>query len=182
MRLLIVGTGRSAARRRPGRRLQPAAARGGLVPRRRACRAAGRALRRRGARPRPPPGGDGMRWLRQWRGARARHAGAHPHRARRQRPRAGWMPAPTTTRQAHHHRRTRRGCARYRPAQSGRAQSVWEHGALQHDPAGRSVRWNDQPVELTARELMLLEALMAHPGRILQPRSCRRSSTTGANR
>jgi two-component system response regulator QseB len=29
------------------------------------------------------------------------------------------------------------------------------------------VQWKGEPVELTARELMLLEALMAHPGRIL---------------
>ncbi len=50
---------------------------------------------------------------------------------------------------------------------TGRTQSVWRHGALSYDPAGRSVCWHDEPVELTSRELMLLEALMAHPGRIL---------------
>jgi two-component system response regulator QseB len=50
---------------------------------------------------------------------------------------------------------------------SGRAQAVWQHGALSYDPAGKCVTWQGQGVDLTARELALLEALMANPGRIL---------------
>jgi len=50
---------------------------------------------------------------------------------------------------------------------SGRAQALWTHGALQYDPATRQVRWHDDPIELTARELALLEALLTHPQRVL---------------
>jgi two-component system response regulator QseB len=50
---------------------------------------------------------------------------------------------------------------------SGRASARWQHGALEYDPASRQVRWKGEPVELTARELALLEALLQQPGRIL---------------
>ena len=50
---------------------------------------------------------------------------------------------------------------------SGRAQSVWQQGALSYDSAGKQVQWAGQPVELTGRELALLEVLMAHPLRVL---------------
>jgi two-component system response regulator QseB len=50
---------------------------------------------------------------------------------------------------------------------SGRAQSVWTHGALRYDPATKQVHWRGAAVELTARELALLEALLMHPGRVL---------------
>ncbi|QPF73509.1 response regulator [Roseateles sp. DAIF2] len=50
---------------------------------------------------------------------------------------------------------------------SGRAQSVWQHGALEYDPAAKQVRWAGHPVELTGRELALLEVLMTHPQRVL---------------
>ncbi|WP_349742006.1 response regulator [Roseateles cavernae] len=50
---------------------------------------------------------------------------------------------------------------------AGRAQSVWQHGALAYDPATKQVRWRGQPVELTGREMALLEVLMAHPQRVL---------------
>src|SRR5574341_981787 len=49
----------------------------------------------------------------------------------------------------------------------GRSQSVWRHGPLEYDPAAKSVRWQGRPVELTARELALLEALLANPQRVL---------------
>jgi two-component system response regulator QseB len=49
----------------------------------------------------------------------------------------------------------------------GRAQPLWQHGTLEYDPATKVVRWRGAPVELTARELALLEALLAHPGRVL---------------
>ena len=50
---------------------------------------------------------------------------------------------------------------------TGRAQAVWTHGALQYDPATKQVLWQGQSVELTGRELALLEALLMHPQRVL---------------
>ncbi|HWI83087.1 response regulator [Ramlibacter sp.] len=50
---------------------------------------------------------------------------------------------------------------------SGFAQPVWQHGALEYDAAAKTVRWNGQPVELTPRELALLEVLLANPQRVL---------------
>jgi two-component system response regulator QseB len=50
---------------------------------------------------------------------------------------------------------------------SGRAQSVWTHGELRYDPAAKQVRWRGAPVDLTARELSLLEVLLMHPERVL---------------
>lgn len=46
------------------------------------------------------------------------------------------------------------------------AQPVWTHGALAFDPAARQVSWQGAPVELTARELALLEALMSDSQRV----------------
>ena len=39
--------------------------------------------------------------------------------------------------------------------------------ALRFDPATRQVHWRDRAVELTGRELALLEALLKHPQRVL---------------
>nr|WP_145547359.1 response regulator [Variovorax boronicumulans] len=50
---------------------------------------------------------------------------------------------------------------------AGQAQAAWQHGALEYDPATKAVRWQGQPVELTGRELALLEALMAQSRRVL---------------
>ena len=50
---------------------------------------------------------------------------------------------------------------------SGRAQAVWTHGALRYDTAARQAHWHGAPVELTGRELALLEALLKHPERVL---------------
>ena len=50
---------------------------------------------------------------------------------------------------------------------AGHAQSVWQHGALAYDPAGKKVSWHDTPVELTGRELALLEAFLSEPQRVL---------------
>ena len=49
----------------------------------------------------------------------------------------------------------------------GRAQALWQHGALAYDPATKQVSWQGRAVELTGRELALLEALLAHPQRVL---------------
>jgi two-component system response regulator QseB len=50
---------------------------------------------------------------------------------------------------------------------AGRAQAVWTHGALEFDPAGRRARWQGREVDLTPRELALLEVLLTHPQRVL---------------
>lgn len=50
---------------------------------------------------------------------------------------------------------------------TGRAQAVWTHGALTYDPARKHVSWRGSEVELTGRELALLEALLSQPQRIL---------------
>jgi two-component system response regulator QseB len=50
---------------------------------------------------------------------------------------------------------------------AGHTQAVWSHGALRYDPAARQVQWLGQPVELTGRELALLEMLLLHPQRVL---------------
>jgi two-component system response regulator QseB len=50
---------------------------------------------------------------------------------------------------------------------SGRAQAQWRHGALVFDPAARRVDWRGETLELTGRELSILEVLLQNPGRIL---------------
>ena len=50
---------------------------------------------------------------------------------------------------------------------AGHAQSVWQHGALEYDPASKTVRWRGSPVELTGRELALLEAFLTESQRVL---------------
>ncbi|MDR7093601.1 response regulator [Hydrogenophaga laconesensis] len=50
---------------------------------------------------------------------------------------------------------------------SGRAQPTWRHGHLEYEPATKLVRWKGLGVELTAKELALLEALMLEPQRVL---------------
>ncbi len=50
---------------------------------------------------------------------------------------------------------------------TGRAQPEWVQGALRFDPATKRVHWKGRRVELTGRELALLEALLKHPQRIL---------------
>ena len=49
----------------------------------------------------------------------------------------------------------------------GRPEPVWRHGALEYDPAAKAVRWHGEAVELTSRELALLEVLLANPRRVL---------------
>jgi two-component system response regulator QseB len=46
-------------------------------------------------------------------------------------------------------------------------QEIWTHGALRYDPAARSVQWQGRPLELTGRELALLEMLLLNPQRVL---------------
>ena len=49
----------------------------------------------------------------------------------------------------------------------GRAQASWQHGALEYDPATKHVSWRGRSVELTGRELALLEVLLSHPQRVM---------------
>lgn len=49
----------------------------------------------------------------------------------------------------------------------GRAGASWQQGALAYDPATRCVRWQGRVIELTGRELALLEALMLQPQRVM---------------
>jgi len=50
---------------------------------------------------------------------------------------------------------------------AGAAAPLLEHGALQLDPAARSVRWQDEAVELAPREFALLHELLLNAGRVL---------------
>jgi two-component system response regulator QseB len=50
---------------------------------------------------------------------------------------------------------------------SGRAQALWTHGALQFDPATRQVLWQGREVDLTGREVAILEVLLTHPQRVM---------------
>jgi two-component system response regulator QseB len=50
---------------------------------------------------------------------------------------------------------------------AGISAPVWKHGALEFHPAGRQAYWHGKPVELTGREAVLLELLLAHPNRLL---------------
>ncbi|HEY4318551.1 MAG TPA: response regulator transcription factor [Herbaspirillum sp.] len=50
---------------------------------------------------------------------------------------------------------------------SGRASSLLTHGDLQFDPAGNIVTYQGKNVALSARELMLLAALIEKPGAVL---------------
>lgn len=50
---------------------------------------------------------------------------------------------------------------------TGHMHTVWTHGALQFDPASRSVTWNGQPVDLTPGETALLEVFLKQPQKVL---------------
>jgi two-component system response regulator QseB len=50
---------------------------------------------------------------------------------------------------------------------AGKANAVWQQGALEYDPAARTARWKGERIELTGRELAVLEALMTDPQRVL---------------
>jgi two-component system, OmpR family, response regulator len=50
---------------------------------------------------------------------------------------------------------------------AGSAQTVLRHGPLSLDPVGHVAMIHDQPVDLSARELGLLEILLQRPGRLV---------------
>jgi two-component system response regulator QseB len=115
------------------------------------------------------PGGDGLSWLRRWRergvslpvliltardGTESRITGLDGGAD-------DYLVKPIATNEI---------AARLRALlrrSSGRAQTVWRHGALEYDPAAKIVRWQGQAVALTGRELALLEALLLQPQRVL---------------
>jgi two-component system, OmpR family, response regulator len=49
----------------------------------------------------------------------------------------------------------------------GSGQTLLRHGALIFDPVGRTASIEDQPLDLSARELGLLETLLQRPGRLV---------------
>ncbi|PLP99685.1 response regulator transcription factor [Cupriavidus pauculus] len=50
---------------------------------------------------------------------------------------------------------------------AGMPEPVWRHGPLEYHPAARLAVWQGKSVDLTSRESMLLELLLAHPNRVL---------------
>lgn len=50
---------------------------------------------------------------------------------------------------------------------AGMPEPVWRHGPLEYHPAARLAVWRGKSVDLTSRESMLLELLLAHPNRVL---------------
>lgn len=50
---------------------------------------------------------------------------------------------------------------------AGRAEPVLRHGTVTLDPAGRRVAVADSPVELSAREFAVLQALLENAGRVM---------------
>ena len=115
------------------------------------------------------PGGDGMTWLRRWREAGQKmpllvltardgvdqrieglDAGADDY-----------LVKPITIDEL---------AARLRALvrrTAGHAQAVWQHGALEYDPASKIVHWRGEQVDLTGRELALLEVFLSQSQRVL---------------
>jgi DNA-binding response OmpR family regulator len=48
----------------------------------------------------------------------------------------------------------------------GRTQTVWIHAGLEHDPSTKVTRWQGQAVELTRREMSLLETFLMNPTKV----------------
>lgn len=115
------------------------------------------------------PGDDGMRWLARWR-ARGEHTPVLILTAREALDSrvAGldsgaddYLVKPVAL--AELAARLRAATRRAR----GRPEPLWRHGELAYDPAAKAVTWRGAPVDLTSRELALLEVLLANPRRVL---------------
>jgi len=50
---------------------------------------------------------------------------------------------------------------------AGRADAVWRHGALEYDSAAKRVSWRGAAVDLTSREIALLEVFLQNPSRVM---------------
>ena len=115
------------------------------------------------------PRGDGMTWLRRWRGRGAAlpililtaRDGVHQRIEGLDAGADDYLVKPITIDEL---------AARLRALArrtAGQAQSCWQHGALEYDPATKVVRWKGVQVDLTSRELALLEALLSQSQRVV---------------
>lgn len=115
------------------------------------------------------PGGDGMGWLKRWRQAGQRlpvliltaRDAVEDRIAGLDAGSDDYLVKPITIDEV---------AARLRALarrSAGHANASWLHGALEYDPAAKSVAWRGVRVELTGRELALLEALLGEPRRVL---------------
>lgn len=50
---------------------------------------------------------------------------------------------------------------------AGRTDAVWRHGALVYDSAAKQVSWRGTQVDLTSREIALLEVFLQNPSRVM---------------
>lgn len=50
---------------------------------------------------------------------------------------------------------------------AGRATQIIQHGSLQFDPGTLQVSMNNKPINLSRREITVLETLLQHPGRVV---------------
>lgn len=50
---------------------------------------------------------------------------------------------------------------------AGRATQIIQHGSLQFDPGTLQVSMNNKPLNLSRREITVLETLLQHPGRVV---------------
>ncbi len=48
----------------------------------------------------------------------------------------------------------------------GKTHTVWTHAGLEHDPSTKITRWQKQTIELTRREINLLETFLMNPAKI----------------
>lgn len=115
------------------------------------------------------PRGDGMAWLRRWRGQGLRlpililtaRDGVEQRIEGLDAGADDYLVKPITVDEL---------AARLRALlrrTAGQAQAAWQHGALHYDPATKVVQWRGVAVDLTARELALLEALLSQSQRVL---------------
>lgn len=115
------------------------------------------------------PGGDGMAWLGRWRGRGLKlpililtaRDGIEQRIAGLDAGADDFLVKPITIDEL-----AARLRALLRRA-AGQAQAVWQQGDLAYDPASKVVSWKGERVDLTGRELALLEALLAQSQRVL---------------
>ena len=123
---------------------------------------------------------DGLEVCRRLRADARVVAGADAHRARRGR-RTGSTastPAPTTTSPSRSSfDELLRGCARSRAAARSSARRCSRSATCGSTPPGHRAWRRREPLDLSAKELALLETFMRHPGQVLSRFRC--SSTRG---
>ncbi|MDN8614299.1 response regulator [Variovorax ginsengisoli] len=115
------------------------------------------------------PAGDGMVWLEHWRGRGVKlpililtaRDGIEQRIAGLDAGADDYLVKPITIDEL-----AARLRALFRRA-AGQAQAVWQQGDLEYDPASKVVRWKGKQVDLTGRELAVLEALLNQSQRVL---------------